>query len=75
MLNESNLLQISGDAEHTPADLIMERAESGRVWQRRLLASLATTTALATIVWYTRPNFFAKLFNLSTPHDTVTLDI
>lgn len=68
-------MQISGDAEHTPADLIVERAESGRVWQRRLLASMATTTALATIIWYSQPSFFARIFNLSLPHKTVTLDI
>ncbi|XP_050701660.1 ankyrin repeat, SAM and basic leucine zipper domain-containing protein 1-like isoform X1 [Eriocheir sinensis] len=70
-----HLDKISGDAEHTPADLIVERADSGRVWQRRLLASLATTTALATVVWYSRPSFFARLFNLSAPHNMVTLDI
>lgn len=75
MLIMGHLWQVSGDAEHVPADLIVECADSGRVWQRRLLASLATTTALATVIWYSRPGFFARVFNLSVPHNTVTLDV
>ena len=67
--------QVSGDAEHTPADLIVECAGSGRIWQRRLLASLITTTALATIIWYSQPGFFARIFNLSSLHNTITLDV
>uniref|UniRef100_A0A0P4WLI4 Ankyrin repeat, SAM and basic leucine zipper domain-containing protein 1 n=1 Tax=Scylla olivacea TaxID=85551 RepID=A0A0P4WLI4_SCYOL len=70
-----HLDKVSGDAEHTPADLIVECARSGRTWQRHLLASLATTTALATVIWYSRPGFFAKIFNLYSPHNTVTLDV
>ncbi|KAG0720276.1 Ankyrin repeat, SAM and basic leucine zipper domain-containing protein 1 [Chionoecetes opilio] len=71
-----HLDKISGDAEHTPADVIVECAESGLVWQRRLLASLATTTALATVLWYSQPGFFARIFNLSFSHSSVvTLDV
>lgn len=70
------IFQVSGNAEYSSADLIVDYADNGRVWQRRLLASLVATTAIATILWYSRPRAFAKIFNISVvPHETVLLDV
>lgn len=73
---KTHLDKVSGNAEYSSADLIVDYADNGRVWQRRLLASLVATTAIATILWYSRPQAFAKIFNISVvPQETVLLDV
>ncbi|XP_068237919.1 ankyrin repeat, SAM and basic leucine zipper domain-containing protein 1-like [Palaemon carinicauda] len=68
--------KVSGHAEYSPADLIVDCTDNGKVWQRRILASLIATTALATVLWYSRPRIFAKVFNIRImPDDIVTLDV
>lgn len=68
-------LQVSGNAEYAPADLIVDRADNGRAWQRRLLATLVTATAVATILWYSRPKVFSHIFNITRSNSVVMLDI
>nr|XP_045605285.1 ankyrin repeat, SAM and basic leucine zipper domain-containing protein 1-like isoform X1 [Procambarus clarkii] len=70
-----HLDKVCGNAEYSPADLIVDCVDNGRVWQRRLLASLITTTAVATILWYSRPQTFARIFSIKMPQNTVLLDI
>ncbi|KAG7169709.1 Ankyrin repeat, SAM and basic leucine zipper domain-containing protein 1-like 1 [Homarus americanus] len=72
---KNHLDKLSGNAEYSPADLIVDCADNGRVWQRRILASLVTTTAIATILWYSRPHIFESIFNIRMPQNTVTLDV
>ncbi|XP_066964496.1 ankyrin repeat, SAM and basic leucine zipper domain-containing protein 1-like isoform X1 [Macrobrachium rosenbergii] len=68
--------KVSGNAEYSPADLIVDCTDNGKVWQRRILASLIATTAVATVLWYSRPRMFAKVFNITImPDDVVTLDV
>lgn len=72
---KSHLDKVSGNAEYSTADLITDCRDNGRMWQRRILASLVTTTAVATILWYSRPQIFASIFSIKAPQNTVILDI
>ncbi|XP_071540397.1 ankyrin repeat, SAM and basic leucine zipper domain-containing protein 1-like isoform X2 [Panulirus ornatus] len=70
-----HLDKINGNAEYSPADLIVDCTSNDSVWQRRLLATLVTTTAITTILWYSRPHISAWIFGCSLAQNTVTLDM
>ncbi|KAK4291536.1 hypothetical protein Pmani_035646 [Petrolisthes manimaculis] len=70
-----HLDKVSGNAEYASADLIVDRADNGRAWQRRFLASLVSATAIATILWYSRPKIFSHIFNITRSNSVVMLDI
>ena len=70
-----SLFQVRENVEHGSADLIVEKKDDGKRWQRRLFTYLATCTCVATILWYAKPHIFAAIFSVRPRPKTVMLDI